>query len=378
MARKRKDSVAKPQAPGKGPTQGGSASKSKAKKKSKEMETEELTEESDTAVEVFPAPRGSATLATRTARTARRAPLPDEIDIEEEDLEAPDTPTPPSRPQRSSLRPNISPIVPLAPLAPLALEHEPVALEVQPPAGLDPILDPPYLHPPRSTPRISRSRQHQPDPDSQETESLLIRGRRRPNTLHQGEMETAIEEELANMSLCTTPSTTPSTTPRRSTPRTPRTPSGIPFPVGPRPIIINPRTGPGPNHLGPSPKKAKKKQGAKDVWSFYEEDEITGLQTCVICKAVNYSDKTSSSTLRKHLYTTHLDFWVETCDQMGIDITAKEALPFLEGYRLDAEEDVSKIPRLAYSKEAFLDAICEFIISDDQASIFIFYPRTIF
>ncbi|THU83435.1 hypothetical protein K435DRAFT_930624 [Dendrothele bispora CBS 962.96] len=96
MARKRKDSVAKPQAPGKGPTQGGSASKSKAKKKSKEMETEELTEESDTAVEVFPAPRGSATLATRTARTARRArkvtfeALPDEIDIEEEDLEVRD------------------------------------------------------------------------------------------------------------------------------------------------------------------------------------------------------------------------------------------------------------------------------------------------
>ncbi|THU99505.1 hypothetical protein K435DRAFT_794863 [Dendrothele bispora CBS 962.96] len=56
---------------------------------------------------------------------------------------------------------------------------------------------------------------------------------------------------------------------------------------------------------------------------------------------------------------THLDFWVETCNQMGIDITAKEALPFLEGHCLEAEEDVSKIPRLAYSKEAFLDAICK-------------------
>ncbi|THU99504.1 hypothetical protein K435DRAFT_794862 [Dendrothele bispora CBS 962.96] len=91
MARKRKDAAAKPQAPGKGLTQGGSALKSKAKKK-------------------------------RLIRLPLKTPtvLPDEIDIEEEDLEATDTPTPPSQPRLSSLRPNVSPIVPLARLARLA------------------------------------------------------------------------------------------------------------------------------------------------------------------------------------------------------------------------------------------------------------------
>ncbi|THU76963.1 hypothetical protein K435DRAFT_703544, partial [Dendrothele bispora CBS 962.96] len=61
--------------------------------------------------------------------------------------------------------------------------------------------------------------------------------------------------------------------------------------------------------------------------------------------------------------------WVESCDQMNIEITAKEARPFVDSFRSGASAGGTQkhIPRRNYTREAFRDAICEFLISDDQA-----------
>ncbi|KAJ7831395.1 hypothetical protein B0H14DRAFT_3464096 [Mycena olivaceomarginata] len=48
-------------------------------------------------------------------------------------------------------------------------------------------------------------------------------------------------------------------------------------------------------------------------------------------------------------FTCLANAWVEGCDQLKIPIKAKEAAKFVDAYR-----------------EAFVDAIVEFIVSDDQ------------
>ncbi|KAF5332393.1 hypothetical protein D9758_017371 [Tetrapyrgos nigripes] len=52
---------------------------------------------------------------------------------------------------------------------------------------------------------------------------------------------------------------------------------------------------------------------------------------------------------------------------MQVDITAKEARPYVESFCADTHAYTSEIPQRAYSWDAFRDAICEFIVSDDQA-----------
>jgi hypothetical protein len=42
---------------------------------------------------------------------------------------------------------------------------------------------------------------------------------------------------------------------------------------------------------------------------------------------------TSLAVLRKHLFYEHLDTWVAACDKLGIDISAREAKPYMDSYR---------------------------------------------
>jgi hypothetical protein len=86
---------------------------------------------------------------------------------------------------------------------------------------------------------------------------------------------------------------------------------------------------------------------------------------------LKFSKKTATGPLRKHLFETHLDAWISGCDELSIKILAKEAQPAVEGYRrqkgqtyTSPESDSTK--RKPYSKEAFVDAIIEFIAGDDQ------------
>ncbi|KAK7059379.1 hypothetical protein R3P38DRAFT_2758829 [Favolaschia claudopus] len=82
---------------------------------------------------------------------------------------------------------------------------------------------------------------------------------------------------------------------------------------------------------------------------------------------------TSTGILRRHLYERHLEAWVQGCDQLKIEITAREALPHVEAYRgkqngsnsSSTADSAKKQP--PFSNEAFVDAIVEWIVSDDQS-----------
>lgn len=50
-------------------------------------------------------------------------------------------------------------------------------------------------------------------------------------------------------------------------------------------------------------------------------------------KVAEFSIKTSTGVLRKHLYERHADAWITGCDKLGIVIKAKEAMPYVNDYR---------------------------------------------
>jgi len=74
--------------------------------------------------------------------------------------------------------------------------------------------------------------------------------------------------------------------------------------------------------------------------------------------------------LRKHLCDCHSDAWIAGCDKLGIDITAKAAQRTVRDYRHRSGESVPTGPeaeeiRQAYTKERFLDALVDFVASED-------------
>jgi hypothetical protein len=83
-----------------------------------------------------------------------------------------------------------------------------------------------------------------------------------------------------------------------------------------------------------------------------------------------FKGNTGISNLRKHLYLQHLDEWVKSCADLNISITAKAAVEAIEksgGIVLGEAE------KLQFSKDAFTDALMEFVVGDDQVSITILH-----
>ena len=76
--------------------------------------------------------------------------------------------------------------------------------------------------------------------------------------------------------------------------------------------------------------------------------------------------------MRKHLFTDHIEQWVSICDDLKIPITAAGALPSVRKFRnepADASTPLeSECPE--YSKAAFVDALVEFIVGDDQVCVY--------
>ncbi|KAJ7818660.1 hypothetical protein B0H14DRAFT_2601098 [Mycena olivaceomarginata] len=73
-------------------------------------------------------------------------------------------------------------------------------------------------------------------------------------------------------------------------------------------------------------------------------------------------------------YEHHIDAWVEGCDQLKIPIKAKEAARFVDAYRMRKHQKTGNTSnsepgkkRRPFSQEAFVDAIVEFIVGDDQS-----------
>ncbi|KAF8180256.1 hypothetical protein K438DRAFT_1976772 [Mycena galopus ATCC 62051] len=87
-----------------------------------------------------------------------------------------------------------------------------------------------------------------------------------------------------------------------------------------------------------------------------------------------FAKSTSSGVLRKHLYEHHINAWVEGCDKLKIPIEAKEAARFVDAYRVHKHQKSSSTSdskpgkkRTPFYKDAFVDAIVEFIVGDDQS-----------
>jgi len=61
-----------------------------------------------------------------------------------------------------------------------------------------------------------------------------------------------------------------------------------------------------------------------------------------------------------------LEQWVTSCDNLGIEITAQVALPFVKKICQEPADTPLESECPKYSKEAFVEAILEFIVGDDQ------------
>jgi len=83
-----------------------------------------------------------------------------------------------------------------------------------------------------------------------------------------------------------------------------------------------------------------------------------------------FSLVTGTTNLRKHLYNEHLEQWVTTCDDLKIEITAQAAIPAVKQFRQEPVDTPLESERPEYSKEAFVEAILEFIVGDDQVSAY--------
>ena len=83
-------------------------------------------------------------------------------------------------------------------------------------------------------------------------------------------------------------------------------------------------------------------------------------------KITTFGRSTSVSILRKHLYKNHIEQWVTTCDDLKIPITAKSAEEPVRIFRKEPVPTSLQAERPTYSKEAFIDAIVDFIVGDDQ------------
>jgi hypothetical protein len=81
---------------------------------------------------------------------------------------------------------------------------------------------------------------------------------------------------------------------------------------------------------------------------------------------------TSTSNLRKHLYSEHVEEWVAACDDLKIKITARAALPVVQKFRTEPDATPLESERQEFTKEAFVEAVLEFIVGDDQVSMGIY------
>jgi len=86
-----------------------------------------------------------------------------------------------------------------------------------------------------------------------------------------------------------------------------------------------------------------------------------------------YGKKTSTTVRRSHLCESHPSAWIAACNKLGIDITAKGAQNTVQNYRKEHNQASSAADpedlRKHFTREAFVDAIVDFIVSDDQVLV---------
>ena len=87
----------------------------------------------------------------------------------------------------------------------------------------------------------------------------------------------------------------------------------------------------------------------------------------------NFGLTTSTSNLRKHLFTDHIREWITACESLKIPITAVAAVEAIREFCKEPATTSLESERLQYSKEAFIDAIVDFVAGDDQVCFISFY-----
>jgi hypothetical protein len=82
---------------------------------------------------------------------------------------------------------------------------------------------------------------------------------------------------------------------------------------------------------------------------------------------------TGTGNLCRHLFTTHLEQWVTFCNQQGIPITTKGAAELVHKFRKEPDTTLLESEHPTYSKKAFIDAIVEWIVGDDQVCVTFYF-----
>jgi hypothetical protein len=78
-----------------------------------------------------------------------------------------------------------------------------------------------------------------------------------------------------------------------------------------------------------------------------------------------WANGTGITNIRKHLFKHHIADWVKACDDKKIEIRGSAALSAVRRFRNLPDSDL-EANHPTYSKEAFVDALAEFVIGDDQ------------
>lgn len=147
----------------------------------------------------------------------------------------------------------------------------------------------------------------------------------------------------------------------------------------------------------------KRKDGSRsdDVGKFVRRDEDTRTSFCAFCEYVltlfipsegklikahraihgadsqhavqKYSFATSIDNIRKHFLRKHADAWFSACQHFKIKVRGRYGSDFnewLQHQNLPAEDlSQQQEERIAFSMGAFIDALVDFIVADDQARI---------
>lgn len=79
-----------------------------------------------------------------------------------------------------------------------------------------------------------------------------------------------------------------------------------------------------------------------------------------------FETTTSTSNLQKHLFTDHIEEWNATCESLHISITAVAAIQAISKFHNEPPPTELHSEHPPYSKEAFISAILDFVVGDDQ------------
>ncbi|KAJ2921800.1 hypothetical protein H1R20_g15297, partial [Candolleomyces eurysporus] len=135
-----------------------------------------------------------------------------------------------------------------------------------------------------------------------------------------------------------------------------------------------------------APANRGKRYDAQDVWLFYKEDSTSHRYHCIFCLSraaagtlednqyvKHYNKKSGTGTMRRHLYGHHRDEWVAGCDRQGLKIIVKEAQKHVSAYRQAQGQtpmggsDTSRPNIPEFTHDAFIEALVDFVIADDQS-----------